>query len=110
MANHIMSERWALALKHPVVAKDVDCERGYGFRYIGHADTLIAAGLARREWLPGQPDCPTKYSFATVVDGPKVNLRRAPKGLHRYRDQQFLLASRPGRTHWRRISIRPGHH
>lgn len=49
---------------HPVEAVGVAYKADrYGVYYYGTADALIDAGLARREWLPGQAECPNKGSF-----------------------------------------------
>jgi hypothetical protein len=81
MANRKVSENFELGIAHPVRAAGVSkggriC--GADFDYIGAGDALIAAGLVRREWLPGDPACPNKTTFVTRVDGRRVNIRRAP--------------------------------
>jgi hypothetical protein len=76
MPNRTISENFELGIAHPVewpgVTVDTDC----GFDYSGDADALIATGLARREWLPGELGCPNKITFTTRVDGRKVCFRR----------------------------------
>jgi hypothetical protein len=84
MANRKISENFALAIAHPVRAAGVTNGRGSSarigladFAYVGTGDALIAAGLVRREWLPGDPACPNKTTFVTRVDGRRVNVIRA---------------------------------
>ncbi len=68
-------------LVHPVVAPGVERDEEYrwGFRYIGTADAVISAGLARPEWIPGTAACTNKHTFTIRVGDRKVSIRRAPQ-------------------------------
>jgi hypothetical protein len=62
---------------HPVRAEGVRLLWGNddsGWKYSGEAADLIAAGLALREWLPGEPGCPYATAFTFLRGGRCVRI------------------------------------
>lgn len=66
-------------------------EDGYGDRYIGTAEALIAAGLITANQLPGQPG--QNKMMCTFYAGVQVR-----KGSYRQRDEHYLSIRRIGRN------------
>jgi hypothetical protein len=93
MPNRTISENFALGIAHPVESPGITVESDCGFRYTGDGDALIAAGLARREWLPGEPGCSNKTTFTTRIDGRMASFRRKSR-------RKFVVFFDPTEAEW----------
>jgi hypothetical protein len=88
MANHKLAtvaavrgkQRLTHPLKSPAIRLDENhWSSGRAWVYVGDETALLRAGLVRREWLPGTPDCPQSTTFSIIVGERKVSIEKRNK-------------------------------
>ena len=76
MSNHklerVAAVRGKENLKHPVRFNGIridESDEHWKWTYVGTREAILAAGLARPEWLPGTAECAHAMQFSVIVAG-----------------------------------------